>query len=420
MVFNIHQKELSNLLKGAFAATFKNKTNLNSTVSQFIRISVENGDSLKIESFNDLFSSYCFEKKDLKNELKIEKNGSCLVNAFDFSNWVSSQKNNSLIKISLENTEIESVNIENNENTTEDLNNQCYINKIGILNLFSFAEENQTTWSLDAFDSKYIPDFQFQNQEDFLLSIKCKNLLSYLKQVSFASLKKDEFNNILDCISIQFIDNEIYFMTTDKTQCSIVQILNDNDFNKNNKNNFNVLINNNVIQNIIKNFSVNENINFFYSKNKNKLFLNQENLTFSISMLNSNAIDNYISVNVLLKKQYEKITSISKSDFISLFKSASLVNEKSVLLCFSHEENSLISKSMNYSGKKPLINKIKLINLEKTCFFICNPSLLLKALNYFKDEKINIYYSNRVLKISTDEDLNFNYYSILFNDPIYA
>ena len=381
------------------------------TLMKSVKISAYN-DCFSLESQTNMSSNRFHVVPSKETGVIVKEEGVVLVNAKDLLSWVMIQGSESVINIALDKLAIpEAINAKDDD-TVDD---KFAIKKIGTLKIV--AKDNKKTgnkWELDGYDPDHVklPAYKDKGKKQFTMG--GDNFIKSIQQVSFACLKKDD-DHVLDSISIQKNDGKCYFIGTNKTQCAsyIPEGLEDVGIDES------LLISMSVLSSNMKVMNPHGKVTLYYKEDKNKIFFEQDNFDVRISMVDKDTRGKFASINILLSKTYEDLAKVPKQALRKILGSASLVNKRSVLMHFNSKDDVVMVKALTTFGKRPSVSRAELKDIQTSIDFVCGAGDIINALRTFSDDLLCFTHCPRILKITSNEDKGFTYYSILFNDPIY-
>lgn len=407
------------LEKGAIAATSEaaqaDTSNL-SLLIQAIKITVDK--QFTIESTTNLMAvKYSIDAKS-ENGIEVKEPGSLLIPAKEFINWVKIQTNNSTIAINLSKlSNPETINPLESIDDSDD-SSEFAITKIGVA---KFASKDATKtggkWELNCYDPSEFKSVNFDEKSTKHFETSTETISEALSKVAFTALKSD-YDHLLDNISIQVYNDKLYFVTTDTKRCATYNILNKEHIECNDA----LLVPVSLLDQIIKISDKQSHIIVSYNKDINRVFISQPNFQTRLACPDKENLDKFPSVSMLLDKKHEPLAEISKTSFIQILKSASIVNNSSALFGFKKDGNDVSIKAISEEGKyKPSVSKTKAKNIQKDNKIVWGVKHLTEGLNALKDEDVvlEIPANNKSVKIESKVDNRFKYFAMSLQNPIY-
>jgi DNA polymerase III sliding clamp (beta) subunit (PCNA family) len=292
------------------------------------------------------------------------------------------------------------------------------VKKIGTVKLTSKGtEKTQTKWELDCFDSEAKPSVNFTEKSDKNFEMAGQQFLEALDNVKFAATPKDH-EHVLDSISMQVYEKELYFAATDMQHCAIYKIPAGVDIQSVKP----LLISAVLLDHVSKVVNKEEKISVAYSEEKERVYIAQTNLRIRVASTEKQHISKFPSIELLLKKVYKPLTECSKGAMIGMLANASFINPNSALFVFLKENGTLTVKAMSEDAKlKPNIRQCVVGDISKDAKAIWGVTHLLNGLKVIKSNEIQLHIPDNMksLKITAKDQANFIYFTMACENAIY-
>jgi len=419
MKVGIRQKVLLDVLsKGSMAAISKEAQEDTSTLSILIRsIKITANDNFTIESNSDLIASKYSVLAKEECGVIVKENGSIVIPAKEFIDWVKNQGDDDSITMTLQKSPTPEL-INTLDGADDDTNAKFSIKKIGTIRLSAKgASKTQTKWEIDCFDSDDKPSINYEEKSNKHFEISSQQFIDAVHTVKFAAIDKDP-DHVLDGISMQVHDKELYFATTDMHNCAIYKIGGERNIYSNDP----IIVSASLLDYISKIINKDENISLSYSPEKEKVYLSQKNINIRLACTEKKNISKFISINIIMNKQYDHLAECSKSLIISMLSNASVVNKRSALFTFSKDNRTLTVKALSEDSKlKPNIRQCE-CDVALDSSIILSVKGLMSGIKVIGDNniKISVPANLKSVKIVPKDCDNFLYYSMAVVNPIYT
>jgi len=425
MKVGIRQKVLLETLeKGAVAATSVDAQADTSTLSLLIKsIKITVDKHFTVESNTDLLAVKYGVLINDDNGIEVKEPGSVIVPAKEFIDWVKLQGEDTTISMVLQKLQTPEV-----INTLEDMgaeDSEKYdkgkfsVKKIGVLKMSSKnTSKILTKWEVDCLDPEDKPSVNFAEKSDKIFEMPGQQLLDCLDNVKFAVLDKDP-NHVLDSISMQIHDKDLYFAATDMQHCAIYKCPETAEIHTKKP----LLVSAMLLDSAMKIIDKDDKVGFSYSEEKDKVFINQTNLRIRVVCTEKKKISTFPGLDVLLNKSYKTLTECSKDAMMGLLCNASFVNSNSALFIFIKDNGTLTVKAMSEDAKlKPNIRQCPVGNVSKDAKAIWGVSHLISALKAIKASDIQLHLPDNMgsLKITSKDNANFHYFTMAVENPLYT
>lgn len=417
MKLEINQEVLlSALEKGSISALSdeaKNDTSNYSTLIKSVKITC--GEKFTIESLTNLVAVKHSVDIGKENGIIIEEEGVSIVKAKELMDWVKNQGKSSVIKMSLLKLESPEV-VEDKTDGDESVNIESAIKKIGDLKISSKDESKTVSnWELDAYDESQYPVVDFSKNGNLMFETYSQYFKNGLDKISFSALDRD-YDHIYDSVSVQFMEDEVYFATTDTKRCALYKL----PVVENLSTKETVMVPVKVFESLKKASEKEEKMKFSFEEESNKLFVSTQNTEMRLICSDKEAIKKFPPVKMLLDKKYDELVDIPKSALNKILVNAAIVNNSSALFEFDKDKGTLIVKAISDDGKyKPNKTKTKLENIKITSSSVWGVKHLIEGLKSVTSDIVNIKLpeNHGILKISDGED--FSYFTMKINNPKY-
>lgn len=422
----IQQKVLLETLeKGAIAALFEDAQADTSTLSLLIKsIKVSADKHFTVESNTDLLAVKNSALANEESGISVKEEGTIVVPAKELIEWVKNQGSEAVIGISLQKLQTpEIINTLEDMGSNEDVDASKFsIRKIGTIKLSSknvALGKTMGKWELDCYDPEQKPSVNFSEKSEKNFEIQGQQLTDALNNVRFAALDKDH-EHVLDSISIQVYDKELYFAATDMQHCALYKIPKDavSDIQSNKP----LLVPAVIMEQAVKILNNEEKVNFSYSDEKERVYLGQTNLRIRLACTEKQHINKFPSIEVLLKKPYKLLTECSKNVMNAMLVDASLVNRSSALFVFTKANGTLTVKAISEDNKyKPSIKQSEVGNISKDSKVVWGVDHLLEGLKVIKADDVQLYLPDNLksVKMMGKGNENLIYFTMSIENPKY-
>lgn len=424
MKVGIRQKVLLETLnKGSAAAMSEDAQADTSTLSLLIKsIKITVDKHFTVESNTDLLAVKFGVLANEDSGITVKEEGSIVVPAKEFIDWVKLQGEDTTITMILQKLATPEI-----INTLEDMGetgeenidkSKFSVKKIGTVKLTSKGtEKTQTKWELDCFDAENKPSVNFTEKSDKNFEMAGQQFLEALDNVKFAATPKDH-EHVLDSISMQVYEKELYFAATDMQHCAIYKIPAGVDIQSVKP----LLISAVLLDHVSKVVNKEEKISVAYSEDKERVYIGQTNLRIRVACTEKQHISKFPSIELLLKKVYKPLTECSRGAMVGLLANASFINPNSALFVFLKENGTLTVKAMSEDAKlKPNIRQCVVGDISKDAKAIWGVTHLLSGLKVIKSNDIQLHIPDNMksLKITAKDQANFTYFCMSCENPIY-
>jgi len=420
MKLTIKQDVLMGALKiGAVPAisdTAQLDTSNLSLIIQSVKITV--GKKFIVESNTNLMAVKYSIDATPENGIDVKKEGSALIPAKEFLDWVKIQGNESTIGMDLNILSTpEIINPMDDLGVSND-NNRFSIKKIGSMR-FASKDTTKTSgkWELDCYDPEQVKSVNFSKKGNKHFDIKAEDLVKSINKVLFVSLDKD-VDHVLDHISIQTYNDQLYLATTDTKRCAIFKVPIMGDI----VNTDSLLIPAKLLESVSK-ISIKENtLGIYYNNELGRIFIQQPNIDIRIASGEKDNIAKFPGIEMLFQKPYKELSNISKNAFNKILISASLVNNLVALFTFNKEKNIIDIKAISEEGRyKPSVSKAEAKTINEDVKGIWGVSHLTEVLKHIKGNTVLLHIpdNKKSIKITEPEDDNFQYFALSIPSSVY-
>lgn len=424
MKVGIRQKVLlETLTKGSAAAISEDAQADTSNLSLLIKsITITADKHLTIESNTDLLAVKYGVLVNKDSGIVVKEEGSVVVPAKELIDWVKLQNDDSTITMSLQKLqtpELIDTLSDISESDSENYDKTKFsIKKIGILKITSKDTSNTLTkWETDCFDSENKSSINFSEKSDKNFEISGEKFLDTLNNVKFAAKPKD-YEHVLDSISMQVYDKELYFAATDMQHCAIYKIPSDVEIQSDRP----LLVPVGLLDYVAKIINKDEKISVSYNEEKERVYIGQTNLKIRVASTEKKHISKFPSIELLMKKVYKPLTECSRSSMMGLLANASFINSSSALFVFLKENGTLTVKAVSEDAKKrPNIRQCNVADISKDTRGIWGVTHMLDCLKVIKASDIQLHLPDNMksLKITAKDDKNFVYYTMSVENSLY-
>jgi DNA polymerase III sliding clamp (beta) subunit (PCNA family) len=221
---------IESLKRGAFAALSDEAQTDTSTLSllvKSVKIKVDVSE-IVFESATALISSrYVLPVTD---KIVVKEIGEIMIPAQELFDWVLKQ-GTCIIGLRFKQLEKpETINVKSGEEIAG--LSRAAIRKTGSVEIVSQdASKTGSKWSLDSYDASQVPSIDFDpNAASPLFVAPLEQVDNALKAVGVSILAKDH-DHLLNSISFQHKDKEMYALTTDLARCSVYRIVSADNIN---------------------------------------------------------------------------------------------------------------------------------------------------------------------------------------------
>lgn len=417
MKVGIRQKVLLDVLsKGAMAAISKEAQEDTSALSIIIKsIKITANDNFTIESNDDLIATkYSVVAKEEFGVI-VKEPGSIVIPAKEFINWVKNQGDDDSITMTLQKLPTPEI---INTLDDNDSSSKFSIKKIGTIRLSAKGtSKTQTKWEMDCFDADDKQSINYNEKTNKHFEISSQQFIDAIHTVKFAAIDKDP-DHVLDGISMQVHNDELYFATTDMHNCAIYKIGGEKNIYANDP----LIVSASLLDSICKIISKDDKIVLSYSPQKEKVYITQRDINIRLACTEKKNISKFISVNIIMNKQYDSLAECSKSLILSILSNASVVNKRSALFTFSKDNKTLTVKALSEDSKlKPNVRQCE-CDATLDSSIILSVKGLMSGIRVISDNdiKISVPANFKSVKIVPKEGDNFLYYSMAVVNPIYS
>jgi DNA polymerase III sliding clamp (beta) subunit (PCNA family) len=425
MKITIQQKVLLDALeKGSIAALSEDAQSDTSTLSLLIKsVKLSADKHFTVESNTDLLAVKNSVLANEESGINVKEPGTIVVPAKELMDWVKNQGSEAVIGIVLQKFQTPEAIHTLGEMENEDVDTSKFIiRKIGTVKISSRNTSLGKTagkWELDCYDSDQKPSVNFSEKSDKNFEINGKQLGESLTNVGFAALDKDH-EHVLDSISIQICDQELYFAATDMQHCALYKIPKDtvSDIQSSKS----ILVPAVIMEQAVKVINPDEKVIFSYSEEKERVYLSQTNLRIRMACTEKQHINKFPSIEVLLKKQYKLLAECPKNVMNAMLIDASLVNKSSALFVFTKENGTLMVKAVSEDNKyKPNIKQSEVNSISKDSKIILGVDHLIKGLKVINTDDVQLYFPDNMksIKIMGKGNENLIYFTMAMENPRY-
>jgi len=424
MKVKIKQNVLEEALnKGAVAALLDDAQTDTSTMSLLVKsIKITCNKSFTIEGCTNLMAvKYTIPAKE-ENGITVDEEGCVLVPAKEFTNWVKAQSKDAQIGIVLSElatpeiiNPLEGIEVEDGEDVS--------IKKIGSIKLVSKdSSKTARKWELDCYDpsQRKMVSFASEHKGTKHFEIKAKSLSTALSKIAFASLPKD-YEHVLDSVSIQKYENDLFFATTDTKRCALYKIP-PSDIDAIESDNP-LLISVNLLDTASKISDEENKLSFYYNEDIERVFISQPNIEMRLASTEKGNIKKFPNIKMLLEKDYDLLAKTSRIGLNSDLISCALVNSSSALFSFTSDKSMLVIKAISDDSKyKPSVTKSEVNSLSINLKAVWGVTHLIDALKIIKDDMVELHIpdNKKSVKIKGEDDDGFLYFAMAINNPKYA
>lgn len=410
---------LEALQRGSISAMMNNAQNNTSNLSLIIKsvkITVDNNlKELIFESFNNLL--YTKFSIPINEDIEVKEEGSILVLAKELIDWINKQ-NNAKICLALSKSEKPEIINTVDENNGE---NKGTITKIGIVKILSKDDSNTgNKWSLDCYDPCQMV-LNNSVKPNILFGCSTQDFKHGIRSISFSAMPTHN-QHVFDSILFETHKEELYIGACDTTRCAIYKLNNINNLDENLKTGkIRVLIPCHLLK-IICEYLNNFDIKFYYSVDKNEIFIIQDKLEFKILIPNKEVFKKFPSFSMLIDIDFENFSELNRNLLNNRISTVSLVNNSSALFKFYPDKSNLIIKAVSESGKSPVEANMPAEKINKLVKIIWSIKHLHDSFKVIKDDKIKLYLpktNNNILRMNSEIDKNFSYYIMSLNNSKY-
>lgn len=426
MKIGIKQKLLLEALeKGSVAAISEDAQTDTSTLSLLIKsVKITVDKQFVVESSTNLLSVKYSVPIDDETGIIVKEAGCIVVPAKEIINWVKVQNEEASISLTLQKFQTpEIINTLEDVADTEGLDSSKFaIKKIGTVKIASKdVAKTSGKWELDCYDADQVASVNFEQKADKSFDLQGQQLVDGLSHVMFATLPKDH-EHVLDSISIQVNNKDLYFAATDMQHCALYKIPQDgvSDIKLSKP----LLIPCVLLDQISKVINKEEKLSFSYSEEQERVFISQPNLKIRLASTEKQHISKFPSIDVLLNKSYKLLTEMPKNLLNELLINSALVNNSSALFVFSKSDGTLTVKAISEDNKyKPNIKQSRIDGISKDARVVWGVSHLLNGLKVIKDDNVMLHLpdnSVKSVKITSKNNDKLIYFTMAIENPIYA
>ena len=416
MKIGIRQKVLMDALnKGSLAAISDDAQEDTSTLSLLIKAIKITVDEKKfaIESSTELMAVKYSVPSTKDDGIVVKENGCILVPAKELIDWVKVQGEDSTINITLNKLQTPEIINTLEDNDSQDAGEKFILKKIGSARLVSKdSQKTSGKWELDCYDPEGHPSVNFAVKTDKNFDIGGKQLGDALSNVSFAALKQD-YEHVLDSVSIQTYENNLYFATTDTQRCALYKVPSQDVFDLDLKSP--MLIPSVLLEQIAKIIIKDNKLSFAYNEEHEKVFIKQDNLKIRLASTEKKNIKKFPNIEMLLQKQYYKLTTLAKASMNKVLISAAIVNNASALFLFDKEKETLTVKAISEDNKyKPNVSRCESPKTVEDVRVVWGVSHLIEGLKVIKSSEVDLYVPKNLqsLKLVGCDSDNLSYFAL--------
>jgi len=413
------EKLLTALGKGglaALSATAQSETSNMAPIIKSVKIDVKET-AITIESVTNLVISKVTIPVEVDGGIEVSEEGSVMVPAKELTSWVQIQGKGSTILMALKKLKTpEKIALDG-----DDEEESFSISKIGMLKLAS-KDENKTIgkWELDCYDTDQgtTVDFDSSQKGEKLFDIQAEQFQVALGKVKFATLDKD-YQHIMDSVSIQSNNGDIYFAATDTKRCALYKPTTVENVDSDKP----TLISVALLEPVLKILDKDLKTELYYDSEKCKVYISQENIEVRIACPDESSIAKFPKVVLLLDKPYAELGTINRNALSKILKSSSMINKRSALFDFNKDKGQIIVTTISEDGSyKPNVSSAPVQELDKDCKSVWGVTHLLESLKTMKSEDIQFFIPDnmRTMKILGLDDPNFIYFIMAIDNPKYA
>lgn len=410
---------LKSLEKAAVAALSDEAQTDTTNLSALIKsVKIKVDEKYSVESSTNILSTKFEIPATEDNGIGIEEKGEILIQAKELYDWVKIQGPDSNISIKL--NKLSTPEMITTADNADDASDQYSIKKIGnVVITAKDSTKSSSKWELDCYDPQHLPVIDYSKNGKRIFDIYAEKLTNALNKISFASTSKD-YQHILDSVSIQVFEKNIYFATTDTKRCALIKVEDATKIETEDP----ILISVALMNQVAKISEKTNNLSFYYNEDENRIFIEQDGLNIRIASCEKNSISKFPPIIKLLNKKYAAITTIPKGTLNKMLVSSALVNKSSALFEFKASDNTLSVKAISEDSKyKPSITKAKLDSVTSDVTSIWGVSHLMDVLKVIKSDKVimSIPDNQNSVQITGDqtEDKGFIYFAMVINNAKY-
>jgi len=426
MKITIQQKVLLETLeKGAIAALSEDAQADTSTLSILIKsVKLSADKHFTVESNTNLLAVKNNVLANEENGINIKETGVVIVPAKELIGWVKNQGSEAVIAIVLQKLQTpEIINTLEDTSSNEDVDASKFsIRKIGTVKLSSknaALGKTMGKWELDCYDPEQKPSVNFSEKSEKNFEIQGQQLSEAMSNVRFAALDKD-YEHVLDSISIQVYEKELYFAATDMQHCALYKVPKDSVSNI--QSNKPMLVPAVIFEQAVKIINKEEKVGISYSDEKERVYLSQTNLRIRMACTEKQHINKFPSIEVLFKKPYKLLTECPKNVMNAMLIDASLVNKSSALFVFTKADGTLTVKAISEDNKyRPSIKQASVGDISKDSKLIWGVDHLLEGLSVIKTDDIQLYLPENLksVKIMGKGSDNLIYFTMAIENAKY-
>lgn len=420
MKLTVTQSVLSKALdKGAIAAVSEVAQGDTSNLSLLIQaVKITADKKFTVESTTNLMAvKYSIDAKP-ENGIEVKEPGTVLIPAKEFINWVKIQNPSATIAMSLSKlANPETINPLEDIGEADDAP-EFAVTKIGSV---KFVSKDKTKtggkWELNCYDPEEFKGVNFNAKSNKHFDAKVEMFAEAMNKVMFAALKQD-FEHLLDNVSIQTYNNNVYLATTDTKRCALYKVPGIDSIDCGDP----LLIPASLLDQVIKISDKENDLTLSYSEDLERIFIKQPNLEVRIASAEKENITKFPNVGMLLQKPYKLLADMSKGSFSQILVSAAIVNNSSALFSFKKDGADVAVKAISEDGKyKPCISKTKARKLQDDVKVVWGVKHLIEGLGNLKDEDVvlEVPSNKKSVKITSPNDDNFQYFAMALKNPIY-
>jgi len=414
---NVLAKAISQGAVSAISDAAQLDTSNLSAIIQSVKITVDK--QFVVESSTNLMAvKYAIDATE-ENGIDVKETGCVLIPAKEFSDWVKVQGDESAISMVFSKLAVpEIINPMDDLGSGKDTD-KFSIKKIGSMKFVS-KDSTKTSgkWELDCYDPTPVKSINFSKKGNKHFEIKTEDLVTSLGKVKFAALDRD-VDHVLDHISIQTYEDNLYFASTDTKRCALYQV----PIVGKVENQDPLLVPAKLLDQVCKISSKDNIISLSYNEEIGRIFLSQPNLDIRIVSAEKDNISKFPSITMLLPKPYKELANISKGALYKILISAALVNRSTALFNFKKDDNDVSIKAISEEGKyKPSISKAKANKITSDIQGVWGVTHLIEVIKTIKDDMITLHIpsNKKSLKITSSNDGNFQYYAMAINSSVYV
>ena len=414
---------LASLIKGGAAALSDEAQQDTSTLSPLIKsvkITADEKDFTIESGTEQMAVRYTVDSKE-EDGISVKEPGCVVVPAKDFLNWVKAQGDESVIKIELHKLPTPEV-VTTAEDGESEEKDKLSIKKIGVAK-FSQMKKGDTKmagkWELICYDPDRFSSVNYGAKAEKQFEIRGAQISEALSNVGFAALKKD-WEKVLDAISIQVYNDELYFSTTDMLRCALYKVPKDEVIEI--KSDKSLLIPAFLMEQTAKIIEKDEKVTFSYNEESNKIFISHPHLKIRLLSTEKKLIDKFPKIKLLLEKEYDALAEVNKSCFNELLVNAAVVNSSSALFCFNKSEKSIVVRSVSEDNKlSPTLKKAENVGLSMDARAVWGVNNLIEGLKVIKTDDIvlRIPKNLKSVKVMGKDSPNFVYFSMCIENRKY-